>query len=75
MAEPPLIAAYLGWLSGQRRAAEATVANYGRDVAGFLGFLTIHLGAEPDRAELGRLGQPDLRAWLAHLAASGLAPA
>jgi integrase/recombinase XerC len=74
MAEPPLIAAYLGWLAGQRRAAEATVVNYGRDVAGFLGFLTTHLGTEPDRDALGRLTQADLRAWLAHLAASGLAP-
>jgi integrase/recombinase XerC len=75
VAEPPLIAAYLGWLAGQRRAAEATVVNYGRDVAGFLGFLTTHLGAEPDREALGALSQADLRAWLAHLAGQGLAPA
>ncbi len=74
MAEPPLIAAYLGWLAGQKRAAEATVVNYGRDVAGFLGFLTTHLGTDPDRDALGRLTQADMRAWLAHLAASGLAP-
>lgn len=74
MTETPLIGAYLAWLSGQKRAAEATVVNYGRDVAGLLGFLTAHLGAEPDRAALGRLTQADLRAWLAHLAASGLAP-
>ncbi|MCU0945582.1 MAG: tyrosine recombinase XerC [Rubritepida sp.] len=73
MAEPSLLAAYFGWLGGQKRAAAATVTHYGRDVAGFLGFLTTHLGAEPDRAALGRLGQADLRAWLAHLAAQGLA--
>jgi integrase/recombinase XerC len=73
MAEAPLLAAYLGWLGGQRRAAAATVANYGRDVSGFLGFLTVHLGAEPDRAALGRVSQADLRAWLAQLAAAGLA--
>jgi integrase/recombinase XerC len=73
VAEPPLIAAYLGWLGGQRRAAAATVTNYGRDVAGFLGFLTTHLGGEPDRAALGQVGQADLRAWLAHLASHGLA--
>jgi len=70
-----LLEAYLGWLSGQRRAAPATVANYRRDVAGFLGFLSRHLGAEPDRAALGALREADLRAWLAHLAASGLSPA
>lgn len=75
MGPPPLIEAYLGWLSGQRRAAAATVVNYGRDVAGFLGFLTTHLGAEPDRAALGALTQADLRAWLAHLAAAGLSAA
>jgi integrase/recombinase XerC len=70
-----LLETYLGWLGGQRRAAEATVENYRRDVAGFLGFLTGHLGAEPDRAALGALREADLRAWLAHLAASGLSPA
>jgi integrase/recombinase XerC len=68
-----LLQAYLGWLGGQRRAAEATVTNYARDVGGFLGFLTEHLGAEPDRAALAALTQADLRAWLAHLASSGLA--
>jgi integrase/recombinase XerC len=73
VAGAPLLEAYLGWLAGQRRAASATVVNYGRDVAGFLGFLTTHLGEEPDRAALGRIGQGDLRAWLAQLAASGLA--
>jgi integrase/recombinase XerC len=70
-----LLGSYLGWLSGQRRAAEATVENYRRDVAGFLGFLTGHLGAEPDRAALGALREADLRAWLAQLAAAGLSPA
>ena len=70
-----LLGPYLGWLGGQRRAAEATVENYRRDVAGFLGFLTGHLGAEPDRAALGALREADLRAWLAQLAAAGLSPA
>jgi integrase/recombinase XerC len=73
VAEASLLQAYLGWLGGQRRAAEATVTNYGRDVAGFLGFLTGHLGAEPDRAALAALTQADLRAWLSHLASAGLA--
>jgi len=70
-----LLAGFRVWLAGEKRAAEATVANYGRDVAGFLGFLTRHLGGDPDRAALGRLTQADLRAWLADLAAAGLAPA
>jgi integrase/recombinase XerC len=75
VAEGTLLDAYLGWLGGQRRAAAATVGNYRRDVAGFLGFLTGHLGAEPDRAALGALREADLRAWLAQLAAAGLSPA
>jgi integrase/recombinase XerC len=70
-----LLAGFRVWLAGEKRAAEATVANYGRDVAGFLGFLARHLGGDPDRAALGRLTQADLRAWLADLAAAGLAPA
>ena len=75
MAGEDLLAGFRVWLAGEKRAAEATVANYGRDVAGFLGFLTRHLGGDPDRGALGRLTQADLRAWLADLAAAGLAPA
>jgi integrase/recombinase XerC len=63
--------AFLAWLGQERRASPLTVEAYGADIAGFLGFLTRHLGAEPDLAALAALRQADLRAWLAADAAAG----
>ncbi len=57
--------AFLEWLGRERRAAPLTVEAYGADIAGFLGFLTQHLGGEPDLAALAALRAADLRAWLA----------
>ncbi|HTI82435.1 MAG TPA: tyrosine recombinase XerC [Acetobacteraceae bacterium] len=64
-------AAFLEWLGRERRAAPLTVEAYGADLAGFLGFLTQHLGGEPDLAALSALRPTDLRAWLAAEAAAG----
>jgi integrase/recombinase XerC len=61
---------WLAWLEGERRSAKLTLETYGRDTAGFLGFLTRHLGEEPDLAALGRLSAADFRAWLAEEAAA-----
>ena len=66
------VRAYLDWLLRERRAATLTVAAYQADLAGFLGFLTDHLGHEPTLADLATLGQPDLRAWLAAQASAGI---
>ena len=63
--------AFLDWLGQERRAAALTVEAYGADLAGFLGFLTRHLGGEPDLAALAALRQPDLRGWLASEASDG----
>jgi integrase/recombinase XerC len=63
--------AFLDWLAQERRAAALTVEAYGADLAGFLGFLTNHLGAEPDLEALRTLRLADLRAWLAHEANEG----
>ena len=63
--------AFLEWLGRERRAAPLTVEAYGADIAGFLRFLTQHLGGEPDLAVLAALRQADLRAWLAAGAADG----
>ena len=63
--------AFLEWLGRERRASPLTVEAYGADIAGFLGFLTRHLGGEPDLAALGTLRQADVRAWLAADAADG----
>ncbi|MBN8873301.1 MAG: tyrosine recombinase XerC [Rhodospirillales bacterium] len=64
-------AAFLAWFAAERRAAPLTVEAYGSDLAQFLGFLTQHLGGEPDLAALGALRQADFRAWLAAMAADG----
>jgi integrase/recombinase XerC len=64
--------AFLEWLERERRAAALTVEAYGADIAGFLGFMTRHLGEEPDLAALGQLRQADIRAWLAADAADGI---
>jgi integrase/recombinase XerC len=67
--------AWLVWLTSERRAARLTVETYGRDLAGFLGFLTRHLGAEPTLADLARLTPADFRGWLAEAAADNLSNA
>jgi integrase/recombinase XerC len=61
-------AAFLGWLAQERHAAANTVEAYGHALAGFLGFLTGHLGSEPDLVALAGLRATDIRAWLAALA-------
>jgi len=63
--------AFLEWLGRERRASALTVEAYGADIAGFLGFLTRHLGAEPNLAALASLRAADVRAWLAAEAARG----
>jgi integrase/recombinase XerC len=67
--------AFLVWLAAERRASPLTVEAYGADIAGFLGFLTRHLGAEPDAVALAELRPADIRAWLAERHAAGLASA
>jgi integrase/recombinase XerC len=62
---------FLAWLAHERRASPLTVEAYGADIAGFLGFLTGHLGQEPDLAALAGLRAADLRGWLAASAGEG----
>ena len=62
---------FLLWLGAERRASPLTVEAYGTDLAGFLGFLTRHLGEEPSLAALAALRAADFRAWLAFEAAEG----
>jgi len=61
------------WLSDGRRSSAHTIAAYRRDLGGFLGFLTEHLGGPPGIAALGALAPADLRAWLARRVGAGLA--
>jgi integrase/recombinase XerC len=59
---------FLNWMEQERHAAINTVEAYGHALTGFLGFLTRHLGQEPDLAALAGLRTADVRAWLAALA-------
>jgi integrase/recombinase XerC len=65
--------AFLDWMQQERHAAANTVEAYGHALAGFLGFLTNHLGGEPDLRALTALRAADIRAWLAALANEKLA--
>jgi integrase/recombinase XerC len=67
--------AFLGWTEQERHAAANTVEAYTHATAGFLGFLTKHLGGEPDLAALAGLHASDIRAWLAALSNDGLVAA
>ena len=68
-------AAFLGWLEKERRASPHTLEAYGADLADLLGFLSRHLGAEPDLKAIGALRPADLRAFLAYRAAAGASAA
>lgn len=72
---PALRQAMADWLAGLRGLADAsphTLAAYGRDVAGFLDFLARHHGGAEGMAQLRRVRQSDLRAWMAELRGAGL---
>ena len=65
---PEARAAFLAWLTEERRASPLTVSTYAAAVDDLAAFLTLHHGEEPTPAAI-RL--PDLRAFLAHRAADG----
>jgi len=61
-------AALADWLATQkalRGASKNTLDAYGRDVAGFLTFLTEHKGGQQGLAALGQVGLSDMRGWMA----------
>ena len=64
-------AEFVTWLLHERRGSPLTAEAYDRDVGRFLGFMTGHLGGEPDLAALAGLRLADLRGWLASEANHG----
>jgi integrase/recombinase XerC len=62
---------YLDRLAQERRASANTVEAYRGDLALFLGFLTRHLGEEPNLAALSTLRPTDIRGFLAERAREG----
>lgn len=66
------IADWRQWLQAEKRVSPHTLAAYGRDLGGFLGFLGGHLGDSVSLAALSGLTPADLRAWLARRAMEGL---
>ena len=61
-----LLSQWTAHLREERRFSDNSVAAYERDVAAFLGFLSVHLGGEPNAENLAELEPRDLRAYLAH---------
>ena len=63
---------WTAWLGQQRRVSPHTLEAYRRDLSGFLGFLTGHLGRRPSLDDLADLRPADFRAWLSARARAGL---
>ena len=70
VADPPrtarkALAAWLDYLTHERRASPRTVRAYGDGVAAYLNFLERHQGGPPTLAGLGEVSAGDIRAYLA----------
>ncbi len=71
-AERDALERWLTELGALRGRAPNTLNAYRRDVAGFLDFLSRHLGGPVGLRPLADLSQTDLRAWMAHERGRGL---
>lgn len=67
-----LMTRWLGQLAAAGGRSERTVQAYRRDVAGYLGFLSGHLGGDVGKAALAKVALADIRAWMSSRRASGL---
>jgi integrase/recombinase XerC len=67
-----LLTRFLGYQSGTRGAASATLDAYRSDLTVYLGFLGAHWGGPAGRATLGEASHSDIRAFLAAERARGL---
>jgi len=68
-----LMEVWLEKLRALNGAAEKTTEAYRRDVSGFLGFLSLHLGGDVGKAALGAITTADMRAWMASERQRGIA--
>ena len=74
MMSPAARDALQGWLDMSRALkgqSENTIEAYGRDVAEFLTFMSLHLGGEAGIAALGRISVTDMRSWMAQMRSGG----
>lgn len=69
-----LLFRWLAQLTAVRQRSPKTVEAYGRDVAGYLGFLAGHQGGPMGRTALGAVTLAELRAWMAAERGRGLSP-
>ncbi|MHA1569248.1 MAG: tyrosine recombinase XerC [Alphaproteobacteria bacterium] len=60
------------WLAYERRAAANTITAYEYEIAGFLGFISAHLGGRVGLDDLAALRPADFRAWMADRAGHNL---
>lgn len=66
------LATWLDQLKAINNVADNTLDAYRRDVAGFLGFLAMHLEQAPSFKGIAGLKIRDMRAWMAHERARGV---
>jgi integrase/recombinase XerC len=69
------LAAFTAYLTDERRMADKTVEAYRSDLAGFFGFLNLHLGEAPTPHRLAKLKARDVRSFLAQRRRDGLSDA
>ena len=67
------LATWLANLSALSDIADNTRAAYQNDVLGFLGFITQHKAAPQGLSALAKISVSDMRAWMAHERARGIA--
>jgi integrase/recombinase XerC len=67
-----LLGEWLEQLAAVRGLSAKTVEAYRHDVAGYLGFLTLHWGGPAGQESIAEVSIGDMRAWMAHERGRGL---